>query len=476
MRARDAAERASAQDRSFARPGARPIVAIVGRPNVGKSALFNRLAGQRAAIVEDVPGVTRDRLYTDATALGRDYIVVDTGGFDPESDDPLAQRIAEQVKVAIAEADVVVCVFDGTVDPLPADREAVDLLRRAKVPVLYVANKIDNARRAAAAQEHYRLGIDDLMEISALHGSGIGVLERAIVERLPAAEPHEPELFEDEADEAERGAEDDDAAESVVPRVAIVGRPNAGKSSLVNRLLGKDRHMVDARPGTTVDAVDSVLERGGTRFILTDTAGIRRQRSIARGVESLAVMQAIRAVERSDTVVVVIDAEAGAAEQDTKVVGMALARGRGLVIALNKLDLLDTRARKLADRKLREVLSFAPWAPICGISARTGKGLPQLLSTARAVTRSHTHRVPTSELNRFFDEVLARHPPPTQSGRPVRLYYATQAGTRPPTFVISTNHPELVHFSYTRYVQNQIRDRFGFTGTPLRIRYKRHRK
>lgn len=460
------------------RAAPRPIVAIVGRPNVGKSALFNRLAGERAAIVQDVPGVTRDRLYTDASSFGREYILVDTGGFDPESEDPLAQRIAEQVKVAISEADLVVCVFDGTCEPVPADREAVQLLRRAKVPVLYVANKIDNIRRAVAAQEHYRLGIDELIEISALHGHGTGALERAIVERLPPGPTRDddtegaPEFDEFTEGDAESSAAEDDAP----PRIAIIGRPNAGKSSLVNRLLGKDRHMVDARPGTTVDAVDSVLDVGGTRFILTDTAGIRRQRSIERGVESLAVMQAIRAVERSDTVVVVIDAAAGAAEQDTKVVGMALARGRAMVIALNKYDLLDAKERKAAERKAHEVLSFATWAPICGISAHTGKGLPRLLNTVRDVTKNHTRRIGTAELNRFFDEVLSRHPPPTQSGRAVRLYYVTQAGTRPPAFVISANHPELVHFSYTRYVQNEIRDHFGFTGTPLRIRYKRHRK
>lgn len=438
---------------------ARPIVAIVGRPNVGKSALFNRLAAERRAIVEDVPGVTRDRLYAPTAALGREYLLVDTGGFDPDSEDPLAQRIAEQVKVAISEADVVVCVFDGTLDPLPADREAVDLLRRSKVPVLYVANKVDNAKRAAAAQEHYRLGIDSLLEISALHGQGIGVLERAIVERLPEPDATEGETKEDQA-----------------PRIAIVGRPNAGKSSLVNRLLGQERHMVDARPGTTVDSVDSVLVHGGKRLVLTDTAGIRRQRSVERGVESLAVMQAIRAVERCDSVLLVIDAAVGAAEQDTKIAGMALERGRGLVIALNKFDLLDATKRKSADQKAREVLSFASWAPVCGISVRAGKGLGRLLNTVHKVTESHTRRVGTAELNRFFDEVLAHHPPPTRSGRPVRLYYVTQASTRPPTFVVSSNHPEYVHFSYTRYVQNQIRDHFGFTGTPLRIRYKAHRK
>lgn len=435
----------------------RPIVAIVGRPNVGKSALFNRLASKRIAIVEDVPGVTRDRIFADASLLGREILLVDTGGFDLTSDDPFAQRIAAQVRIALDEADVIVCLFDGTVEPVAADREAVELLRKSSVPVVYVANKIDNAKLALGAKAFYALGIDALFEVSALHGHGLGPLEQAVSERLPRET-------------------DDDELPAAAPRIAIVGRPNAGKSSLVNRLLGKERHLVDERPGTTVDSVDSLFERGGARFILTDTAGIRRKRSIERGVEALAVMHAIRAIERSDTVVLVIDAKTGAAEQDTKIAGLALDHGRALVVALNKTDLLDGANRRKAERHAREVLAFAPWAPFCTISARTGKGLGPLLRTVGKATESREQRITTGALNRFFEEVLERHPPPSQSGHPVRLYYATQVTVRPPTFVVSANHPDRVHFSYQRYVQNQLRERFGFEGTPIRVRYKKHRK
>jgi GTP-binding protein len=274
--------------------GGRPLVAIVGRPNVGKSALFNRLTGARIAIVEDIAGVTRDRLYADASAFGRDYVLVDTGGFDPESDDPLRQSIAGQVRIALDEADVVICVLDGTLDPLEADRQAVAMMRGTEVPVLYVANKIDNPERAIACKGLYELGFEHLFEVSALHGHGIGELEQAVVDVLPESV--------DAEGEPEPGA---------LPRVAIVGRPNAGKSSLVNRLLGEQRQIVDDRPGTTVDSIDTLLNVGGDPLVLIDTAGIRRKRAVEAGLEGLAVMQAIRAIERSGTVLLVVDATEG---------------------------------------------------------------------------------------------------------------------------------------------------------------------
>ena len=440
--------------RAYAGAGTRPIVAIVGRPNVGKSALFNRLAGAPIAIVEDMPGVTRDRLYADAEVLGRPYVLIDTGGFDPGSDDPLTQGIANHVRMALEEADVVVCVLDGTVAPLPSDREAVALLRRAQVPVLYVANKIDNARVANEALELYTLGIDALRPVSALHGHGMGELEDALAASLPPAEP------------------DADAVESELDRVAVVGRPNAGKSSLVNRLLGEERQIVDDRPGTTVDSVDTVLSYEGEPMVLIDTAGIRRKRSVESGLESLAVMQAIRAVERSHVVVLMIDAKTGASDQDAKIAGLAIERGRALVIALNKSDLLDEAGRKQALSQARDVFSFATWAPLQFVSVNSGRGVKKLMASVRTCAAAHKLRVGTGQVNRFFEEVLETHPPPSMNNRAVRLYYATQVQACPPTFLIAANYPDRVHFSYRRYVVNQLRERFGFQGTPVRVFYR----
>jgi GTP-binding protein len=444
-----------ALQQSAPKRGGRPIVAIVGRPNVGKSALFNRLSRSRLAIVEDIAGVTRDRLYADADAFGTTYVLVDTGGFDPDSDDPMTQGIATQVHIALEEADAVICVLDGTQPPLPADREAVKLLRRAQLPILYVANKIDRPNSGSIATELYRLGVDELLEVSALHGHGIGDLEERLVKILP-------ERVHDEAPEEGRP-----------PRVAIIGRPNAGKSSLVNRLLGEQRQLVDDRPGTTVDAVDALYApEGAEPFVLVDTAGIRRKRSVERGLEMLAVMQAINAIERSHAVVLMIDATAGASEQDAKIAGLALDRGRALVIGLNKMDALDADGRKKAFDQAGEIFGFAPWAPIVRLSVKSGRGVSNLVTSVREVTKNHRKRITTGELNRFFEETLEHHPPPTQSGKAIRLYFITQASFAPPTFVISANYPDKVHFSYQRYVSNQIRERFGFEGTPLRIHYR----
>jgi GTPase len=434
--------------------GTRPIVAIVGRPNVGKSALFNRLAGAPIAIVEDRPGVTRDRIYAEAEALGHPYVLIDTGGFDPESEDPLRQSIASQVRLAIEEADVVICVLDGTLSPLPADREAVALLRSSEVPVLYVASKADNPKLADAALELYELGIAELRPISALHGHGIGDLEEALVQHLP-----EPE-------------EEPEGDDRTIDRIAIVGRPNAGKSSLVNRLVGRERQIVDDRPGTTVDSVDTLFDYDDKPVVLIDTAGIRRKRSVEAGLESLAVIQALRAVERSDVVVLLIDAEQGASEQDAKIAGLAIERGRALVIGLNKSDRLDADGRKRALEQARDVFTFASWAPMQLLSVSSGRGVNKLMSTVLQCAKAHKTRVGTAEVNRFFEEVLEHHPPPTMNNRSVRIYYVTQVRASPPTFVVASNYPERVHFSYRRYVVNQLRERFGFTGSPVRVFYR----
>jgi GTP-binding protein len=436
--------------------GARPMVAIVGRPNVGKSTLFNRLAGQRIAIVEDIPGVTRDRHYADCWVLGHDYVLIDTGGFDPESDDPMQEGIARHVRLALDECDVVICVVDATTEPMPADREAMRLLRQADKPVIYVANKADTPAKSNEATSYYELGIDRLHNISALHGHGFGELSESLAAALPELGGPTLEIDED------------------TPRVAIIGRPNAGKSSLVNRLLGEDRQLVDDRPGTTVDTVDSLLEGEAGSFVLIDTAGIRRKRAMQKAstVETMSVFQAIRAMERADIVVVMIDANEGVGEQDAKIAGLAEDRGCAILLALNKTDLMSQDEQKQAMDRAREVLAFIPWAPMVTLSAKTGKGVNVLITRVADAVAEHRKRVPTGEINRFFEEVLATHPPPSMGGRGVRIYYVTQARSRPPTFVISCNDPERVHFSYQRFVVNQIRERFGFRGTPIRMRYR----
>lgn len=448
---------------------ARPIVAVVGRPNVGKSTLFNKLVGRRLALVEDVPGVTRDRHYADALLGGREVVLVDTGGFDPGGEDPLSTAIASQVRLAIDEADVVLCVLDGAAEPTPADIEAVALLRRSSKPVLYVANKVDAPSRASSASALYRLGIARLFPASALHGSGLGDLEDAIAEVLDDrdAQPTPPEAASLPEEEAWRD----------LPRIALVGRPNAGKSSLANRLLGDDRLVVDERPGTTRDAIDVVVERDGHRLVLVDTAGMRKKRAVAgESLEAMSVMSAIRALERSDIAVLVIDAEAGIGEQDLKVLALAVERGRGCIIALNKWDLVPREEHRRRLQETEDRIVFARWVPIVTMSAKTGRGVGNLLGAIASAREAYARRVPTAQLNRFFEQVLAHHPPPTHKGKAVRLYYVTQASTAPPTFVAISNHPEAVAESYRRYVAGQIRKTFGFEAVPVRVFYRPKRR
>jgi GTP-binding protein len=437
-----------------------PIVAIVGRPNVGKSTLFNRLARRRLAIVHDEPGVTRDRHYADTMSQGRRYTLIDTGGFDPDDDDPMKAGIVRHVRAAIEEADVIVFVTDATIPPTSADRAAVDLLRRAKKPAFFAANKADGPHQDAEASDLYRLGVKKVYAVSALHGRGVGELEMDIIAALPPAE--------------ETAVED----ESVV-RVSIVGRPNAGKSSLVNRILGEDRMLVDDRPGTTRDAIDALVETDHGKFIIVDTAGIRRKAKVTKAgdeVESLGVWSAILSIERSQVVVLLCDAKDGVSEQDAKILGLAEERGRAVVIALNKSDLLSREEIGKAETKAREKLSFAQWAPVVLVSAKTGRGVNELLETVRKSKASFTQRIGTGELNRFFEQVLESRSPPTQGGKAPRLYYITQAETAPPLFVVVASQPEAVHFSYRRFVANQLRKRFGFEGTPIRVTYRSKRR
>ncbi len=445
-------------------PGGRegmPIVAIVGRPNVGKSTLFNRLARAKLAIVHDEPGVTRDRHYVDTNAFGRPYTLVDTGGFDPDDDDPMKTGIARHVKAAVAEADVILFVTDATLPMTAADRAAVELLRRSKKPVIYAANKADSPKVDPDAFELYRLGVEQVYPVSALHGRGIGEIEAAMVEHFGAEQALEevPELD--------------------LPRITVAGRPNAGKSSLLNRLLGEDRMLVDDQPGTTRDAIDAVVERNGKKYIFVDTAGIRRKGKVNKAddaVESISVLQSIRSVERSEIVVLMCDAAEGVAEQDAKILGLAEERGCGLVIALNKSDLLSKDEYSKAEESARDKISFAAFAPVVRISAKTGRGMNELFEQIDKVRESYVQRVSTGELNRFFERVLETRTPPTKNGKAPRLYYVTQVESRPPKFVIITNAPEHIHFSYQRFVINQLRKAFGFEGVPIRVFYKEKRR
>ncbi|MBW2278095.1 MAG: ribosome biogenesis GTPase Der [Deltaproteobacteria bacterium] len=454
------------RDQAPPRVGDLPLIAVLGRPNVGKSTLFNRLVGRKTSIVEDRPGVTRDRIYADGDINGLPCTFVDMGGFEFDPEGPVEQGVNLQCRVALEQADVVLFVVDGRVTPTSGDHATADLLRRTETPSVLVINKIDGQRFETEAGDSYSLGLEPVALISALHGRGMSDLEDLVEERLPAP-----------VDSDAEGTID--PAEGGPVRVAIIGRPNTGKSSLVNRLLGEERLLTLDQPGTTRDAVDSAFEHDGNQYILVDTAGIRRKSRVPpRGPERMAVAAAVRAIDRCHVVVMMVDADAGAAEQDTKVLGLAVDRGRAVVLTLNKWDLLereDERKRKTVE-EARRVISFAPWAQLVRISALTGRGLNKLLSAVDAARAQFGKRVPTGELNRLFEDIVEHHPPPLRKGRPVKLFYATQAGVDPPTFVVHCSYPEALHFSYKRYVQNRIRETFGFDGTPLRIAFRKRKR
>jgi len=437
----------------------RPLIAVIGRPNVGKSTLFNRLVGAGLAVVQDEPGVTRDRNYADAEVGDRAVIFVDTGGFDPESEDPLRADISRQVNLALEEADLVLCVFDATAEPTRADYAAAELLRNASKPVIYCANKADSSRRVHQSLQYYQLGLPNLVSVSALHGHGVGELDDALAAALPQGDLR-----------ASRSVEG-------LPRIAVVGRPNAGKSSLINHLLGEYRQITDDRPGTTVDSIDSVVSFRNRRWVFTDTAGIRRKRSVEEGTEGLAVLRSLRSLERSDVVLLMIDAQVGAAEQDAKIASLAVDRGRSVLIGLNKADtFVDRKARADALQKLQDTLYFMPWAPRIELSAKLGQGVGKVMHALDRTLKERSKRITTGEVNRFFETVLDRHPPPSVGGRLVRLLYITQVQISPPTFVAVANDPKRVHPSYRRYVINQIRAQFGFYATPIRVLYRSRQK
>jgi GTP-binding protein len=434
-----------------------PIVAVVGRPNVGKSTLFNRLAGKSLAIVDDQPGITRDRHYAPAHLSGREVTLVDTGGFDPASGDPMQQGIARHVEAAIAEADVIVCVLDGTLPPTTPDREAVALLRHSNKPVVYVANKVDNDGRALQATELFSLGVPELVNVSALHGRGTAELAMKVIAALPAFAVEPPV--------------DDD-----LPRICLIGRPNAGKSSLFNRLSGEERALVDERPGTTRDALDAKVTYDGKELVVVDTAGIRRKSRVDEKVELLSVMQALKAVERAKIAILLCDATEGVAEQDARLLGLCMDRNRGLIVGLNKMDLLSREAQKKAREQAEDTLGFAKFAPIMELSAKTGRGVSELVSKATQISREWERRITTSELNRFFRDVIERQPPPTDGGRAPRIFYVTQAESSPPLFVAMSSGAANIKASYQRFVVNQIRNTFGFQGVPIQVHYRERSK
>lgn len=456
------------------RLGDLPVVAVLGRPNVGKSTLFNRLVGRAASIVEDRPGVTRDRLYADATIDDKECTLVDMGGWEISPDGAVEEGINKQCRIALDQSDLILFVVDGRTTPTNGDHETVDILRRSQTPSIMVINKIDGAHHESGAGDCFSLGLDTFAMVSALHGRGFGNLEDLIYERLPEKD----ELQTDDEDDLE-SKETEDGEKKYALRVAIVGRPNAGKSSLVNKLLEEDRLLTLDEPGTTRDAVDSLLELDGKSYVLIDTAGIRRKSKVPiDGPERMAVSSAVKAMERCRVAVLLLDAGEGIAEQDAKVLGLAVDRNRAVVFALNKWDLVkgSRDARKKITEDTRDVLAFAPWARIVNISALTGAGFRALFKAIDDAHHEFCKRVSTSQLNKLFEDIVEQHPPPLRKGRPVKLYYATQASVRPPTFVVQCSYPEALHFSYQRYVQNRIRETFGFEGTPVRVLFRKRKR
>ncbi len=430
----------------------KPIVAIVGRPNVGKSTLFNVLAGSRIAIIEDTPGVTRDRIYADVEWSGRSFTLIDTGGIEPDAKDIILSQMREQAQIAIDTADVILFLTDFHQGLVDADAKVADMLRRSHKSVLLVVNKVDSfIKDEAGVYEFYNLGIGDPHPISAANRTGIGDLLDEVLKDLPQAQPGEME---------------DDR-----PKVAIVGKPNVGKSSLINALLGENRLIVSDIAGTTRDAVDAVVKHNGREYVFIDTAGLRRKNKIKEDLEHYMIVRAVTAVERADIAVLVIDAKEGVTEQDAKIAGIAHERGKGIIVAVNKWDAIEkdnSSVKKFTDR-IRNTLSFMPYADIMFISAKTGQRIQKLYDEIDTVLDSSKRRVATGVLNEILSEATAMQQPPTDKGKRLRCYYMTQVSVAPPTFVLFVNDKKLAHFSYMRYIENQIRETFGFKGTAIRI-------
>lgn len=431
----------------------KPVVAIVGRPNVGKSTLFNKLAGSRVSIVEDIPGVTRDRIYFEVEWNGRSILLVDTGGIEPRSDDPILKQMKTQAEVAVETADVIVFMVDVNVGLTAADRDIATMLKKSGKPVIPVVNKVDSIGELPMEYyEFYELGFDeDPIPLSSLHGTGSGDLLDRVLEICPADEEKE-----DDSD---------------IIKVAVIGKPNAGKSSIINKILGEDRLIVSNVPGTTRDAVDTRLDNEYGKFVFIDTAGIRRQSKVEDRIEKFSVLRAKMAVERADVCIIMIDANEGVTEQDEKIAGIAHEAGKASIICINKWDTVETEDKNTVeyDKKVYTALSYMMYAPTLYVSAKTGQRVTKLFEMITYVHNQNCMRVTTGMLNDVLNDAITRVQPPSDKGRRLKIYYMTEIGTKPPTFVIFCNDAELFHFSYQRYIENQLREVFGFRGTPVKI-------
>nr|WP_294492114.1 ribosome biogenesis GTPase Der [uncultured Mediterraneibacter sp.] len=436
----------------------KPVVAIVGRPNVGKSTLFNALAGEMISIVKDTPGVTRDRIYADVTWLDKEFTMIDTGGIEPDSRDVILSQMREQAQIAIETADVIIFITDVRQGLVDADSKVADMLRRSGKPVVLVVNKVDNFEKYMPdVYEFYNLGIGDPVPVSAASRLGLGDMLDIVAQHFP------------------EGSGDDE--EDDRPRIAIVGKPNVGKSSIVNRLLGENRVIVSDVAGTTRDAIDTRIIHDGKEYIFIDTAGLRRKSRIKEELERYSIIRTVTAVERADVVLMVIDATEGVTEQDAKIAGIAHERGKGVIIVVNKWDAIEKndRTMKEYENDIRQVLSYMPYAEIMYVSALTGQRLNKLYDKIDMVIENQTLRIATGVLNEIMTEAVAMQQPPSDKGKRLKLYYITQVSVKPPTFVIFVNDRELMHFSYTRYLENKIREAFGFRGTSLKF-FIRERK
>ena len=430
----------------------KPLVAIVGRPNVGKSMLFNKLIGQRLSIVEDTPGVTRDRIYGESEWCGRKFRLVDTGGIEPRTDDQILSFMREQAEIAIQHADVIIFLTDVKTGLTASDQEVANMLLRSRKPIVLAVNKMDSTGRIDPDfYEFYNLGLGDPIAVSAVHGHGTGDLLDACLQYFPP--------------------EDDEEEDEDVIKVAIIGKPNVGKSSLTNRILGTERMIVSNVAGTTRDAIDSYFENESGKFLFIDTAGMRRKSKVDDAVEKYSNLRSIAAIERADVCLILIDANEGVTEQDAKIAGIAHERGKGMIIAVNKWDALEKDDKTIYrfTEKVRNTLAYMPYAELLFISAKTGQRLPKLFETIDMVLQYQNLRVQTGVLNEILTEAMAMQQPPSDRGKRLKIYYMTQVSVKPPTFVIFVNDKELMHFSYVRYLENKIRESFGFRGTPLKF-------